>query len=95
MDFNCESAPERFAAVARALGHSADNCSTAEAARFAVSSVCDLADAIGIPKGLSQYGLRDEHVSDVVKEAMKSGNVPVNPRTTSAEQLAGILRRTL
>ena len=35
------------------------------------------------------------HVAGVVEEAMKSGNVAVNPRRTTAEQLAEILRRTL
>jgi hypothetical protein len=30
-----------------------------------------------------------------VEEAMKSGNVAVNPRRTSSEQLAEILRSTL
>jgi alcohol dehydrogenase class IV len=31
----------------------------------------------------------------VVDEAMKSGNVAVNPRATSREELAEILRRAL
>jgi hypothetical protein len=30
-----------------------------------------------------------------VEEAMKSGNVAVNPRATSRDQLAAVLRRAL
>ena len=46
-------------------------------------------------KGLAGFGLREDHVGKVVDEAMKSGNVVVNPRETSPEQLAGILRSAL
>jgi alcohol dehydrogenase len=95
MEFNWSAAPERFADVARALGETVDGCSVPEAAARAASAVSRLAEAIGIPKGLSAFGLRDHHVRDVVEEAMKSGNVAVNPRTTSAEELADILRKAM
>jgi alcohol dehydrogenase len=54
-----------------------------------------LAAEIGIPERLSDYGLMERHVGAVVDEAMKSGNVIVNPRRTSKEQLADILRRVM
>jgi alcohol dehydrogenase len=95
MHFNHEAAPERFAEVARMFGGVLPTSEPMYAARSAVSAVCDLATAIGIPKRLSDYGLREDHVPAVVEEAMKSGNVAVNPRCTSAEELAAILRRTL
>ena len=95
MQFNASAAPERFASVARALGRPMDDASTLDAAERAAPAVGCLANAIGIPKGLSEYGLREDHVSEVVDEAMKSGNVVVNPRTTSREELAEILRRAL
>lgn len=95
MQFNCCAAPERFVAVARALGEPVDGGATLDAAGRAAPAVRALADDIGIPTGLSEYGLREQHVCDVVEEAMKSGNVAVNPRSTSKEELAGILRRAL
>jgi alcohol dehydrogenase class IV len=94
MQFNFAAAPERFASVARALGRQVDG-STLDVAERAAPAVGCLADAIGIPKGLSEYGLREDHVSEVVDEAMKSGNVGVNPRSTSREELAEILRQAL
>jgi len=54
-----------------------------------------MARDIGIPAKLSEYGVREEHVGAVVEEAMKSGNVPVNPRRASAEDLSRILRQVL
>jgi alcohol dehydrogenase class IV len=95
MQFNCTAAPERFVAVARALGESVDGCSTLEGAARAPQAVRRLAENIGIPNGLSQYGLTERHVPEVVEEAMKSGNVAVNPRRTTRDQLAEILRSTL
>ena len=95
MEFNFTAAPERFVDVARALGQRVDRGSTVDMAGCAVSAVSSLARAIGIPTGLSEYGLREEHVNEVVDEAMKSGNVAVNPRSTTREDLAQILRRAL
>jgi len=95
MRFNGSAAPERFADVARALGEPLGGVGTIDSASRAAWAVSGLADAIGIPKGLSEYGLREHHVDEVVEEAMKSGNVTVNPRPTSKEQLAEILRSCL
>ncbi len=95
MRFNHSAAPERFIAVARALGVPVDRGSAIERAACAATAVKRLADDIGIPRGLSAYGLRDDHVDLVVDEAMKSGNVAVNPRETRREELAEILRSAL
>jgi alcohol dehydrogenase len=95
MEFNYCAAPERFVAVARALGEPVNGCAPTAGASRAASAVAQLANDIGIPKGLSEYGLTERHVPGVIEEAMKSGNVAVNPRTTSMEQLTEILRRAI
>jgi alcohol dehydrogenase class IV len=95
MDFNHSAAPERFVSVARALGEPVDGCSALDAASRAAFAVAGLADTIGIPKGLAEYGLSERHVPEVIEEAMKSGNVAVNPRETSREELTDILRRAM
>jgi alcohol dehydrogenase class IV len=95
MEFNASAAPQRFASVACALGAHLDDCSPVEAASRAASAVRSLAEAVGIPRSLGEFGLREQHVNGVVDEAMKSGNVTVNPRRTSKEQLADILRQAL
>ena len=95
MRFNCCAAPKRFADVARALGDPEGDDNEQVAAGQAAAMVRTLANATGIPKRLSGYGLREHHVPVVVEEAMKSGNVTVNPRETTKDQLATILRSTL
>jgi alcohol dehydrogenase class IV len=95
MRFNFSARPDRFASVARALGEQVDECSELAAAERAVEAVAHLANSIGIPAGLSAFGLTPQQVPEVVNEAMKSGNVAVNPRETNREQLAEILLRAL
>jgi alcohol dehydrogenase len=95
MKFNYPSAPDRFVDVARALGEPVDNLGRLDAARCAVDAVKKLADDIGIPSSLSSFGLLEKHVRPVVDEAIKSGNVAVNPRLTKAEDLEKILREIL
>jgi alcohol dehydrogenase class IV len=95
MEFNYLAEPERFVDVARALGVAVHGLPVLEAARRSVEAVRELSRDIGIPKGLSGFGVREEHVGKVVEEAMKSGNVPVNPRRADAADLARILRQVL
>lgn len=95
MKFNCLAAPERYALVARALGESVDQRSLADSAQLAVAAVEKLSRDIQIPKGLAEYGLRPSHIPRVIDEAMKSGNVTVNPRPTSIEQLTAVLEQSL
>jgi len=95
MEFNYVAAPDRFVDVARALGERVEHLSRVEAAARAVSAVRELARDIGMPKDLSGYGVRAEHVRPVVEEAMTSGNVPVNPRRTGVDDMTRILRQTL
>ncbi len=95
MRFNHVAVPERFRRVCEALGEKADEISLLDAALRAVEAVEKLSADIGIPRGLSECGLRIDHVQRVVDEAMKSGNVVVNPRPTSKEELATILEQCL
>jgi alcohol dehydrogenase len=95
MEFNCVAEPSRFVDVARALGEPIDGIPLRQAARRAAGAVRDLAQDIGIPRGLGEFGVEEKHVGPVVEEAMKSGNVAVNPRRTSTEDLAHILKQAL
>jgi alcohol dehydrogenase class IV len=95
MRFNCVAAPERYAHIARALGEAVDQLSPSDAARRGVEAVEELAHDIQIPKGLGKYGVHPSHIPQIIDEAMKSGNVVVNPRPTSREQLAAVLEQSL
>jgi alcohol dehydrogenase len=95
MAFNHGAAPARFAAVAGALGEDVDGLPAEEAAVRSVEAVESLSRDIGIPAGLRSLGVSEEHVARVVAEAMKSGNVLVNPREATASDLQQVLRSSL
>jgi alcohol dehydrogenase len=95
MKFNYASRLERFVNVARALGEDVDGLSLRDAAAFSFDAVRSLSDDIGIPARLGDVGLREEHIDEVAAEAIKSGNVAVNPRRTTVEDLRAILREAL
>jgi alcohol dehydrogenase len=95
MKFNHASRFERFAEVARALGEHVRRLPLRDAAACSFGAVQKLSADIGIPARLSDVGLREEHINDVAAEAIKSGNVAVNPRRTTVEDLRAILREAL
>ncbi|HXK59287.1 MAG TPA: iron-containing alcohol dehydrogenase, partial [Acidobacteriota bacterium] len=92
MAFNSVAEPERFASVASALAGANEG---QDLAGQAAEAVRKLAEDIGIPSGLSAVGFREEAIPAIVAEAMKSGNVPVNPRPAGPEDLEKILRAAL
>jgi alcohol dehydrogenase class IV len=95
MEFNHSAAPERYAAVAEALGEDVHGLDPLKAAAKSVSAVRRLKQDVGITKGLGELGLREDKVALVVDEAMKSGNVTVNPRATSRADMEAILRASM
>lgn len=88
MDFNVSAAAERFAAVGEAMGVGKDG-------KRAVRRTFDLLGEIGIPKRLSEVGVTDDKIAPMSKDAMQSGNIAVNPRTTTLEDVEALYRSAL
>ncbi|MCG8477482.1 MAG: iron-containing alcohol dehydrogenase [Spirochaetales bacterium] len=95
MEFNAVAAPTEYAAVARALGVECAGRSDGECAERGVEFVRTVARETGIPKGLGELGLTEELIPKVCEEAMKSGNISVNPRTVSREELEALCKAAL
>ncbi|MBM4433983.1 MAG: iron-containing alcohol dehydrogenase [Chloroflexi bacterium] len=88
MDFNQSAAAERFDAVGEAMGVGKDG-------KRAVRRTFDLVGAIGIPKRLSEVGVTEDEIGPMAKDAMLSGNILVNPRTTALEDVEALYRSAL
>ena len=95
MQFNTVAAPAKYAAVAHALGADCAGCTDGECAERGVEFVRTVARETEIPEGLGELGLTEELIPQVCEEAMKSGNIPVNPRTVSYEELKAFCRAAL
>lgn len=50
---------------------------------------------IGIPMSLSEAGVTDEHFEQMAEDAMKSGNIAVNPRSTTKKDVIELYRKAL
>jgi alcohol dehydrogenase class IV len=82
IDFNRLSAEERLADCAVALG--ADpKMSTQERAHLLVKLVDDLRVACGLPRKLSQAGVKREMIPDLVEKAVADACHKSNPRACS------------
>ncbi len=54
-----------------------------------------LNDELGIPSSLSEVGVTEDKIPAMTADAMKSGNILVNPRQTSAGDVERLYRRAL
>jgi len=95
MEYNLIGAPEKFAEIAVIFGENISHLPPMEAARKAVDAVAKLLEDIGITDKLSSYGATEEKLQPVVEEAITSGNIAVNPRQPSKEDLLEICKKVL
>lgn len=58
-----------------------------------VEEVQKLNDALGIPKSLREVGVTEDKIPAMAADAMKSGNIPANPRETTLEDITELYRK--
>lgn len=64
-------------------------------AGYAANAVRQLKMEVGIHQTISDYGVKESDLRMIAEEAMESGNVPVNPRKPSIEDLMDICRAAM
>jgi alcohol dehydrogenase class IV len=92
MQFNLMGNLPKFVEIAKLFDMPVEGLSPKEAAEQAVIAVRELKQDIGIHQTLSDYGVTEKELDAIVEEAMLSGNVPVNPRKPTLEDLKQICR---
>jgi len=95
MQFNSQTNPEAYLGVADALGIRSHNLGDSSVAADAAQLVLDLAIDIGAPRTLGELGLQEHMIPHVCEVAMKSGNIPVNPRAVIQTDLEDVCRQAL
>jgi alcohol dehydrogenase class IV len=88
MDFNRSASEDKFATVGEALGAKKDG-------KAAVKRVFEMNETVGIGSRLGTYGVSSEAVPSMAKDAMLSGNILVNPRTTTQQDIEALYRAAL
>jgi alcohol dehydrogenase class IV len=96
MRFNLVGNVTKFAEIAALMGEITDHLSDREAAERSVAAVMDLADDLGVPKSLGQFGVQEEHLPDLAAGVMKVTRLLANnPRLLTVEDAERIYREVL
>ncbi|MDI6837205.1 MAG: iron-containing alcohol dehydrogenase [Rhizobiaceae bacterium] len=95
MRFNHLANPRKFARIAEIFGEKTAGLPVEEAAALSVSAIEKLKLDVGITAKLSNFGVTEGRFDEIVDEAMLSGNVPVNPRQPTNDDMKALLRAEL
>lgn len=60
-----------------------------------INELKKLNEDLGIPKSLSELGVKEELIEDMAKDAMKSGNVLANPRETTLKDMIDLYKKAM
>lgn len=90
MAWNLIACYETYPQIAQALGERVAGLSAREAADVAVDAVRRLSRDVGIPERLRDVGVTREGIPRMAEDAMKSGNILVNPRATTQAEIAAL-----
>jgi alcohol dehydrogenase len=86
MDYNAPFAAAKFARIAESLGHRLSGNDGQDAAA-AVQLVRRLSERVGIPPSLGAVHVPRDGIPALAADAMQSGNIAINPRPTTYEDM--------
>ena len=87
MKYNKEVSAALYARVAQCFGINTFDISESEAADKAIEAIQDLNKRIGIPKSLSEVGIKEDQLEMLAKKAFKDPCHPSNPRPCTERDL--------
>lgn len=93
MDFNKLADRGKYKRIAAALGEDVTGFTDLEAVDLAIGAVKKLSKDIGIPATLSEVGVKAEDIPQMSKDAMLSGNIAVNPRSATLQDIENLFKK--
>jgi alcohol dehydrogenase class IV len=90
MAWNMLACYDTYPQVAQALGERVEGLGPRQAAEAAVEAVRRLARDVGIPERLRDVGVSRDGIPRMAEDAMKSGNILVNPRATTYQDIVAL-----
>ena len=93
LKYNAPATGERYREIARAMGvKNVDGMSQDEYRKACIDVVQKLADDVGIPRRLSEIGVKEKDLDFLAESAMKDACTPGNPREVSHAAIVGIYK---
>lgn len=91
LKFNAPATGEKYREIARVMGvPNVDAMDEATYRQAAIDVIQKLADDVGIPKSLSEAGVKREAIPFLAESAFNDACTPGNPRDASLEEIIGI-----
>lgn len=91
LKFNAPATGEKYREIARVMGvPNVDTMDEATYRQAAINVIQKLADDVGIPKSLSEAGVKREDIPFLAESAFNDACTPGNPRDASLEEIIGI-----
>lgn len=91
LKFNAPATGEKYREIARVMGvPNVDVMDEATYRQAAIDVIQKLADDVGIPKSLSEAGVKREDIPFLAESAFNDACTPGNPRDVSLEDIIGI-----
>ncbi|CAM3488520.1 iron-containing alcohol dehydrogenase [Aeromicrobium ponti] len=96
MEFNAQVEKKKMKRIAQAFGVDTNGLSESEAAMAARDAVFGLLAAIGLPTKLSQIGIKEENIPEIVEKTLKIDRlIRNNPRIPTAKNLEELIRKAI
>jgi alcohol dehydrogenase class IV len=93
--FNAEVWPERFVSLAAAGGIRTEGVPAGEVALLLAERVRELADELGVPKGLAALGVTEAALPQMARTTLKDACMTTNPREADARDVEALFRAAL
>jgi 1,3-propanediol dehydrogenase len=93
--FNAEVSPARFVPLAAACGIRTEGVPAGEAALLLADAVRQLADDLGVPKGLAELGVTEDIVPRLARMTIKDACLATNPRAAGLPDIEALFRVAL
>ena len=93
MEYNAEATGEKYKDIAKAMGVTeVDSMSQEEYRKAAIDAVKKLSEDVGIPKVLSEIGVKEEDLQALSESAFVDACTPGNPRDTNVSEILEIYK---
>jgi len=93
--YNAVAAPDRFIPLAMAAGLKIERMSGLEAAEVLADHVRNLADEVGIPRGLRHLGVSEENIGHLAMSTLNDACLSTNPRSADRRDVEALFMAAL
>lgn len=92
---NAKYVPEKFRAIAKAMGLNVESQTDKECADFVIESIKALSKEVGIPSKLSELGVDEVDLDLLAENSMKDACAPGNPYIPTKEEVIALFKKIL